>query len=104
MSGLELAENIDGLKSQIIIVLSLVFLLWSFIGGLGAILRRNVSGLIFWFALMVTSFSVHLNETSVSCGCDFGEDPSGCESACQYDWDSEFFTTKYLNGVWEYYF
>lgn len=101
--GQEYANNIEGLKNQIIIVVSMVIMVFSLFFTLFAVSKKSINKAVFSFAISTLSMIFFADATSVPCGCDFGEDSGGCSAACAYDWDGEFFTTKYAKGAWDGY-
>ncbi len=99
----EYANNIEGLKDQILIIVSFVISFFSIGLVLFAVGKKNISKALVGTMMVMVSMFLFVDATSVPCGCDFNEDPGGCSAACAYDWDDKFFTMKYAKGAWDGY-
>jgi hypothetical protein len=99
----QISSAIEGLNGQLLILLSLalVFLSINFLY-LGS-KRKGPQYKAFACTLMLASTFLFFDETSPDCGCDYSEDGNGCDSACAYDWNDQFFTTKYIKAVTAHY-
>ena len=99
----EYANNIEGLKDQILIIVSVVLSFFSLSFVLFAIGKKSLNKALVGTAITMASMFLFIDTASVPCGCNFNEDPGGCAAACAYDWDDKFFTTKYVKGTWDGY-
>jgi len=99
----EYANNIEGLKDQILIIVSVILSFFSLSFVLFAIGKKNISKALVGTMMVMVSMFLFVDATSVPCGCNFNENPDGCAAACAYDWDDKFFTTKYAKGTWDGY-
>lgn len=96
-------NGVDGLSGQLIILLSFtLFILSIYVVYLGSI-RKKPQYKVFACTIMLASTFLFFDETSPDCGCDFSEDSKGCGSACAYEWNEQFFTTKYIKAVTAHY-